>query len=138
MSWVRAGLMTSFIAIGIVAGILREPPKRVSASDDQSQHRDRSVALHALNMIDRGRNTFRYDTFGDQDFWSGTLQFHRAIEGQKLGGVGPGVDPATWQITPRVLTEALAAGGGEAKRAFEAMMEMKKIDIATIEAARQG
>jgi 2-polyprenyl-6-hydroxyphenyl methylase/3-demethylubiquinone-9 3-methyltransferase len=44
----------------------------------------------------------------------------------------------SWQITPRVLTEALAAGGGEAKRAFEAMMPMKKIDIATIEAARRG
>ena len=37
-----------------------------------------------------------------------------------------------------VLTDALAAGGGEAKRAFEAMMRMRKIDIATIEAARRG
>jgi len=44
----------------------------------------------------------------------------------------------SWQITPRVLTEALAAGGSEAKRAFEAMMTMKKIDIATIESARRG
>ena len=44
----------------------------------------------------------------------------------------------SWQITPRVLTDALAAGGEEAKRAFEAMMPMKKIDIATIEAARRG
>ena len=44
----------------------------------------------------------------------------------------------SWQITPRVLTEAMAAGGGEAKRAFEAMMDMKKIDVATIEAARRG
>lgn len=44
----------------------------------------------------------------------------------------------SWQITPRVLMEALAAGGDEAKRAFEAMMEMKKIDVATIERARRG
>ncbi|MDF1631985.1 VOC family protein [Mycoplana sp. MJR14] len=44
----------------------------------------------------------------------------------------------SWQITPRVLTEALAAGGGEAKRAFEAMMTMRKIDVAAIEAARRG
>jgi len=44
----------------------------------------------------------------------------------------------SWQITPRVLTDALAAGGAEAKRAFEAMMPMKKIDVATIEAARRG
>ena len=44
----------------------------------------------------------------------------------------------SWQITPRVLTDALAVGGGEAKRAFDAMMTMKKIDIATIETARRG
>jgi 2-polyprenyl-6-hydroxyphenyl methylase/3-demethylubiquinone-9 3-methyltransferase len=44
----------------------------------------------------------------------------------------------SWQITPRVLTEALAAGGEEARRAFEAMMPMRKIDVATIEAARRG
>ena len=44
----------------------------------------------------------------------------------------------SWQITPRVLTEALAAGGDEAKRAFDAMMGMKKIDVAAIEAARRG
>ncbi len=43
-----------------------------------------------------------------------------------------------WQITPRVLTDAMAAGGAEAKRAFAAMMEMDKIDIAKIEAARRG
>ncbi|MGE5165150.1 MAG: hypothetical protein ACM3IH_14150 [Sphingobacteriales bacterium] len=42
----------------------------------------------------------------------------------------------SWQITPRVLTEALATGGDDTKRAFEAMMGMRKIDIAAIEAAR--
>ena len=44
----------------------------------------------------------------------------------------------SWQITPRVLTEALAAGGDQAKRAFAAMMPMKKIDVAAIEKARRG
>ncbi|MGO7017152.1 VOC family protein [Rhizobium leguminosarum] len=44
----------------------------------------------------------------------------------------------SWQITPRVLSEALSAGGGQAKRAFDAMMTMRKIDIAAIEAARRG
>ncbi len=43
-----------------------------------------------------------------------------------------------WQITPRVLTEAMAAGGEAAQRVFAAMMEMKKIDVAKIEAARRG
>jgi len=44
----------------------------------------------------------------------------------------------SWQITPRVLTAAMAAGGDEAKRAFDAMMKMRKIDVAVIEAARRG
>ena len=44
----------------------------------------------------------------------------------------------SWQITPRVLTDAMAAGGDEARRAFEAMLTMQKIDVATIEAARRG
>jgi len=41
----------------------------------------------------------------------------------------------SWQITPRILIDSLAAGGDKAKRAFEAMMAMKKIDVAKIEAA---
>jgi len=44
----------------------------------------------------------------------------------------------SWQITPRTLTEALMAGGSEAKRAFEAMMTMTKIDVAAIDKARRG
>ena len=44
----------------------------------------------------------------------------------------------SWQVTPRALTDALAAGGDEARRAFEAMMDMKKIDVARIEATRRG
>ena len=44
----------------------------------------------------------------------------------------------SWQITPRALTEAMAAGGEGARRVFEAMMQMTKIDVAAIEAARRG
>ncbi|MQB44111.1 VOC family protein [Rhizobium sp. ICMP 5592] len=44
----------------------------------------------------------------------------------------------SWQITPRVMTEALAAGGDQAKRAFDAMLTMKKIDVGIIQAARRG
>ncbi len=44
----------------------------------------------------------------------------------------------SWQITPRALTDAMAAGGAESKRVFEAMMTMQKIDVAAIEAARRG
>lgn len=44
----------------------------------------------------------------------------------------------SWQITPRVLTEAMEQGGAVAKAAFEAMMPMKKIDVAVIKAAVAG
>ncbi|MGJ4995381.1 VOC family protein [Bradyrhizobium sp. HKCCYLR20261] len=44
----------------------------------------------------------------------------------------------SWQITPRVLTDAMAEGGEVAKRVFAAMMPMHKIDVAAIEAARRG
>ena len=44
----------------------------------------------------------------------------------------------SWQITPRLLLELNNAGGERAKRAFQAMMTMKKIDIATLEAAVEG
>lgn len=44
----------------------------------------------------------------------------------------------SWQITPRVLSEAMQKGGPGAKRAFEAMMDMNKIDIAKVEAAVRG
>ncbi len=44
----------------------------------------------------------------------------------------------SWQITPRVLTDALARGGDAAKRAYEAMMTMRKIDVAAIEAPVRG
>ena len=44
----------------------------------------------------------------------------------------------SWQITPRALTRAMARGGDDAARAFKAMMQMKKLDVAAIEAAVRG
>ena len=44
----------------------------------------------------------------------------------------------SWQITPRTLLQSQAAAGEEARRAFEAMMTMHKIDVAAIDAARKG
>lgn len=49
----------------------------------------------ALQMIKEGRQTFRFDTFGDEEFWGDALKLHHAIAGKKLGGVGPGVSPQT-------------------------------------------
>jgi hypothetical protein len=70
-------------------------------------------------MIEEGRHTFRYDTFGDEAFWGGNLKLHQAIAGARLGGVGPGVSPATAlavglkvdvDALPRSLRAALSQG----------------------------
>jgi hypothetical protein len=56
---------------------------------------DAAINQHNQQLLEQGRQVFRFDTFGDQDFWGGALGLHKAIEGAKLGGVGPGVSPAT-------------------------------------------
>jgi hypothetical protein len=54
-----------------------------------------SPEQNALSKVADGRQIFRYDTFGDQGFWGDALKLHQAIAGANLGGVGPGVSPAT-------------------------------------------
>jgi hypothetical protein len=51
------------------------------------------IAPNDVRMLRAGRHIFRFDTFGDETWWGNTLQLHQAIEGTKLGGVGPGVSP---------------------------------------------
>jgi hypothetical protein len=54
---------------------------------------DRRVDSAAQRDLASGRQIFRYDTFGDQAFWGGTLRLDEAIAGAANGGVGPGLDP---------------------------------------------
>jgi hypothetical protein len=56
---------------------------------------ERTVDQNARNLIAEGRQTFRFDTFGDQAFWGDTLKLHQAIAGAALGGVGTGVSART-------------------------------------------
>src|SRR3954467_7394336 len=58
---------------------------------DESQ---RAIEAHAQQLIDEGRKTFRFDTFGSEAFW-GATRLHDAIAGEKNGGAGPGVSPNT-------------------------------------------
>jgi hypothetical protein len=53
------------------------------------------ISANAQQMIDQGRQIFRFDTFGDEAFWGDTLNLHQAIQGSKFGGVGAGVSPRT-------------------------------------------
>jgi hypothetical protein len=60
--------------------------QKIKSLDDQ-------ISVNAQLMIDDGRQTFRFDTFGDEAFWGGALKLHQAIEGASFGGTGPGLSP---------------------------------------------
>jgi len=57
--------------------------------------RQNPAVQNAVDKVQQGEQIFRFDTFGDQAFWGDTIKLHQAIEGAKLGGVGPGVSPKT-------------------------------------------
>src|SRR5689334_13282026 len=89
VSFLTSMLMGSFLLAVIVFGLMVQ---RVPGQSTNSEHRD-STANNAVQLVDQGRQIFRFDTFGDQAFWGDMLKLHQAIEGSKLGGVGPGVSP---------------------------------------------
>ncbi len=56
---------------------------------------DQLIFKNSVRQLLTGQRTFRFDTFGDPAFWGDTLKLHQAIQGEKLGGTGPGVSPKT-------------------------------------------
>ena len=56
---------------------------------------DEQVVQNAERMLREGKETFRYETFGDEEFWGKSLRLHEAIKGAKLSGIGPGLSPKT-------------------------------------------
>jgi len=103
----KTRLCTFLVCVVVVLlSVLMESPKRTASqergtqtgSESGNRHDDSfddQIRANAQAMVERGQNIFRFDTFGDEAFWGGTLQLHQAIEGAKSGGVGPGVSPAT-------------------------------------------
>jgi hypothetical protein len=94
------GFVSRFVLALVVMAVLFGGALRIARSSQAAQGApgspfDSSVERDLRDAVREGRNTFRFDTFGDEDFWGGTLQLHRAIEGSRFGGVGGGVSPAT-------------------------------------------
>jgi len=72
----------------------------ISAGDaEQMATVDLALEKHTQRTLIEGRQIFRFDTFGDEAFWGDTIKLHQAIEGTRLGGVGPGVSPGTEVVT---------------------------------------
>lgn len=84
---------------------------------------DATIQSHSERMIDEGRRIFRYDTFGSEAFWGDKLQLHKAIAGEKNGGVGGGVSPKTaLSVGLKVDADALPAS-------LKRQLEAGKVDL---------
>lgn len=97
MILIKVVMLAAFLTLGLGYFIGQSDAKR---DDDYSQNQtqqgfDRQISENARQMIEQGRRIFRYDTFGDEAYWSDKLKLHQAIQGSKFGGVGPGVSPKT-------------------------------------------
>jgi len=89
------------------------------AAAPSRQSVDAENLRYAQGQIEEGKKIFRYETFGSEAFWGDALQLHKAIAGEKNGGVGPGVSPKTAlsvglkvdaDALPNSLKKQLAAG----------------------------
>jgi cytochrome c5 len=86
------------LAVAITLVIMdRRSDARWSEGEDRGKTTasERQTDTNSERMLAEGKQTFRFDTFGDEAFWSDALQLHRAIAGANFGGVGPGVSPKT-------------------------------------------
>jgi hypothetical protein len=90
--------------------MLRSAPQTRGGQTSATTGTEDSIKASAMSMVEAGRDTFRYDTFGNEAFWGDTLKLHSAIAGQKLGGVGAGVSPKqALAVGLKVDAEALPA-----------------------------
>jgi hypothetical protein len=113
-------VITSLVVLSAVDACTRASGGGISQDGAvRSQGNTSAGEVARAGSLDEGKATFRDDTFGDEYFWSDTLELNRAIAGDKHGGVGPG-------LTPR---QALAAG---------LKVDVDRLDRATVEAIRGG
>ena len=120
-------LIASSVAVLVVgAGACSSLPKDVEtdpAVRTQAAPREEwedKVTENSRQLMAEGKKIFRWDTFGSEAFWGDQLQLHKAIVGEKKGGVGPGLTPrqalqlglkADVGAVPKLLVEVLKEGG---------------------------
>src|SRR5438034_5465142 len=92
-------LAALLIGLGLLVGSRLRAADQAKAASKRSAEKfsenDRAIGANAQKMMEEGRQTFRFHTFGDEAFWGDALQLHQAIEGANFGGVGAGLSPKT-------------------------------------------
>src|SRR5919197_1858725 len=111
------GALVLYLVVAIVSGTL------AAVSSSSAKPARVTSTSPTARLLARGRRIFRYDTFGDQAFWGGALQLHRAIAGQQNGGVGGGVSPKT------ALSVGLKVDATKIPKSVAAAIKAGKVDL---------
>ena len=91
-------VVAAAFAAAIAAGLALVPT--LAAHAEEAAEKKAQIGTFDLRILDHlqqafleGRRTFRGDTFGDEAFWGGALQLHQTVQGERFGGIGPGLSP---------------------------------------------
>src|SRR5215471_20492685 len=93
-NWIRRIVLPTAIVGAVVFFTAASQPRAVRSNAAAGQSFDDRIAATATQMLDQGRQTFRFATFGDEAFWGDTLHLHQTIAGAANGGIGPGLSPS--------------------------------------------
>jgi hypothetical protein len=118
LAMVAGGLLLLYIGLVVVTGTVSSVTAASGGADPDDRNRKQ-----AQRLFERGKQIFRFDTFGDEAFWGDALQLHRAIEGEALGGVGPGVSPKT------ALAVGLKVDSDALPRSLQRDFEAGRVDL---------
>jgi hypothetical protein len=125
---ILAGTIAACIAIVLALSTFSHPEAQGQRSRDP-------VLQNADKLIAEGRHVFRFDTFGDESYWGGLLQLHRAIEGSSFEGVGSGLSPRmALQLGLKVDVDALPSSVVQAIRRGAADLDSPVTTLALLKA----
>jgi mono/diheme cytochrome c family protein len=120
-------LVALLIGLGLLVGSRLRAAEQAKAApktaSEKLSENDRTIGAHAQKMIEEGRQIFRFDTFGSESFWGDALQLHKAIAGEKNGGVGPGMSPKT------ALSVGLKVDADALPKELVAQIKAGKVDL---------
>ncbi len=129
LACLAAGLVASGVGCSERDGepSVATPPKGNPVTDDPT-------VTNAVKLVEDGRDTFRFDTFGDEAFWGGELKLHQAIAGEENGGVGNGLSPeVALELGLKVDSEALPDDLVESLKNGEVDLKDPKTTLALLE-----
>ena len=120
-------LAALLIGLGLLVGsrlrAAEQAKAALKAAPKKLTENDRTIGAHAQKLIEEGRQIFRFDTFGSEAFWGDALQLHKAIAGEKNGGVGPGMSPK------KALTVGLKVDADALPKELVAQIKAGKVDL---------